>query len=238
MAAGRSPPHPSFAPQMPPSPQGEGTARQGDRATWDVSSSVGALFGRPRAAKGRPYGDPPPFSLPQSALRLTAPSSEGAKETLPQKSLPLTREVAGRRPDGGRDWAASCVRPPVLGAHIGAPLHGGRGSFRPTWLPPPRGKLSAARLTDEGDHGGHGWFSLCPLIRHLLRKCHLPPCGGKAGRAHAVRPYMAAGRVVLRHCEEGRRPDAAIRIPPGKRRIPTAPPGPRNDGEGERPAPL
>ena len=49
---------------------------------------------RPLAAKGRPYSDSPPFSLPQSALRLTAPSSEGAKETLLQKSLPLTREVA------------------------------------------------------------------------------------------------------------------------------------------------
>ena len=32
--------------------------------------------------------------------------------------------------------------------------------------------------------------SLCPLIRHLLRKCHLPPCGGKALRAATWgRPY-------------------------------------------------
>ena len=66
-----------------------------------VRISIGAHNVRPRAAKGRPYSDSPQFSLPQSALQLTAPSSERAKE----KSLPLTREVAGRRPDGGRDWA-------------------------------------------------------------------------------------------------------------------------------------
>ena len=102
--------------------------------------------------------------------------------------------------------------------------------------------------------------ALRPLIRHLLRKCHLPPCGGKAlraatwgrpyggapvrslslrggpqarrgnpslrpkrngfprplrglgmtGRAHAVRPYMAAGRSP---------PHPALRatFPPGGR---------------------
>ena len=34
--------------------------------------------------------------------------------------------------------------------------------------------------------------SLCPLIRHLLRKCHLPPCGGKAGRVGSLRPVKKA----------------------------------------------
>ena len=65
----------------------------------------------------------------------------------------------------------------------------------------------------------------------------LPPCGGAKGRAHIVRP-TAARRVVLRHCEEGRRPDAAIRIP-RTRRILTAPSGPRNDGSaGASPRPT
>ena len=28
-----------------------------------------------------------------------------------------------------------------------------------------------------------------PFIRHLLRKCHLPPSGGKVMRADDIRPY-------------------------------------------------
>ena len=70
------------------------------------------------------------------------------------------------------------VRPPVLGAHIGAPLHGGGGSFRPTWLPPFRGKLSSEARLMRVPTGIMDSSSLCPLIRHLLRKCH------QIGRGH------------------------------------------------------
>ena len=55
-------------------------------------------------------------------------------------------------------------------------------------LPPFRGKLSAARLTDEGAHGNDAPL-VRPLIRHLLCKCHLPP-RGKVQRVRDAPPYM------------------------------------------------
>ena len=49
-------------------------------------------------------------------------------------------------------------------------------------------------------------------------------------------PYRGASsdtrHTMIRHCEEGHRPDVAIRSPVKRERIPTAPPGPRNDGMG------
>ena len=51
-------------------------------------------------------------------------------------------------------------------------------------------------------------------------------------------PPVRKNRPVIRHCEEGRRPDVAIRAPVQERRIPTAPPGPRNDGLGTQCAPA
>ena len=76
------------------------------------------------------------------------------------------------------------VRPPVLGAHIGAPLHGGGGSFRSTWLPPSRGKLSAERLTDEGAHGDNG--RSFPLPPHPSFAPQMPPFPQGEGRARRV----------------------------------------------------
>ena len=58
------------------------------------------------------------------------------------------------------------------------------------------------------------------------------PTGGHTG------PPLRKNRSVIRHCEEGRRPDVAIRAPVQERRIPTAPPGPRNDGLGTQCAPA
>ena len=70
-----------------------------------------------------------------------------------------------------------------------------------------------------------------------LQKASLLVGEPRAGRTHRCAP-TAARRVVLRHCEEGRRPDAAIRIP-RTRRILTAPSGPRNDGSaGASPRPT
>ena len=43
---------------------------------------------------------------------------------------------------------------------------------------------------------------------------------------------------MIRHCEEGHRPDVAIRSPVKRERIPTAPPGPRNDGVGTQGTPA
>ena len=42
------------------------------------------------------------------------------------------------------------------------------------------------RVTTEVMDG----FSPRPLIRHLLRKCHLPPCGGKAGAGGHMGPPL------------------------------------------------
>ena len=67
-------------------------------------------------------------------------------------------------------------------------------------LPPSRGKLSAARLTDEGAHGNDAPL-VRPLIRHLLCKCHLSPCGGKAkGRRRRRPPRGTAGTVLYPLC--------------------------------------
>ncbi len=59
-------------------------------------------------------------------------------------------------------------------------------------------------------------------------------CRGARGRPRAATRGRLYGGTVrpIRHCEEGRRPDVAIRIPVQNKRIPAAPPGPRNDGSG------
>ena len=90
----------------------------------------------------------------------------------------------------------------------GAPLKA--FPFRP--IPPVRGPTPLIKGTwTRRPHGA-------ALTAYPVR----PSCrGGPAcpptpsGRTHRCAP-TAARRVVLRHCEEGRRPDAAIRIPPGQ----------------------
>ena len=84
-----------------------------------------------------------------------------------------------------------------------------------------------------------------PLQRH---KGHKGPTGvGVAfGRLQTARRVVAPHRVassdtrrtMIRHCEEGHRPDVAIRSPVKRERIPTAPPGPRNDGVGTQGTPA
>ena len=65
-----------------------------------------------------------------------------------------------------------------------------------------------------------------------------PTSIASAGRAGGhMGPPLRKIRSVIRHCEEGRRPDVAIRIFMQGERIPTAPPGPRNDGVGAQGAP-
>ena len=65
-----------------------------------------------------------------------------------------------------------------------------------------------------------------------------PTSIASAGRAGGhMGPPLRKIRSVIRHCEEGRRPDAAIRTFMQGERIPTAPPGPRNDGVGAQGAP-
>ena len=73
------------------------------------------------------------------------------------------------------------------------------------------------------------------------------PSGGRTSRGaqHSLPRRPAAGQApalrrctpVVRHCEEGRRPDAANPYSSEKRRIPTAPSWPRNDGGGRTPGP-
>ena len=64
-------------------------------------------------------------------------------------------------------------------------------------LPPSRGKLSSEARLMRVPTGIMGGSSLRPLIRHLLRKCHLPPCGGKALRAATWgRPYGVSGPSI------------------------------------------
>ena len=162
-----------------------GPRRVREAAPYVVRISVGAHRVRPRAATwGRPYGDPPPFSLPQSALRLTAPSSEGAKETLPQKSLPLTREVARRKPRRRE-------RP---GGHMGPPLHGG-GQVAPSSGPaghlPPRGKVR--RVKDAAPYRGCASKSL-PLTREVAGR---RPDGGRARAATWGRTYKNSSPSIL-----------------------------------------
>ena len=69
--------------------------------------------------------------------------------------------------------------------------------------------------------GPLGQFTFCPYR----------PAGGHMG------PPLRKIRAVIRYCEKGRRPDVAIRIFMQGERIPTAPPGPRNDGVGAQGAP-
>ena len=153
--------------------------------------SVGAPFGRPLAAKGRPYGgggSPCPTrcasgssisvgaGLSPSLAALDSPLVRGGLE----KSLPLMREVAGQRPDGGRERAAT------RGHSCGDTYHVGP---RPTRLPPLRGKLSAVRLTDEGAHGDDGRFF--PLPPHPALRATFPPVGGRQG-APGSRPRPAS----------------------------------------------
>ena len=141
-----------------------------------VSARRGRCPHRPAAGEDTgPYGDTGAVSPPVS-LRSTAPSSEGAKK----KSLPLTREVAGQRPDGGRERAAT------MGHSCGDTYHVGP---RPTRLPPLRGKLSAVRLTDEGAHGDDGRFF--PLPPHPALRATFPPVGGRQG-APGSRPRPAS----------------------------------------------
>ena len=65
-----------------------------------------------------------------------------------------------------------------------------------------------------------------------------PTSIASAGRAGGhMGPPLRKIRSVIRHCEEGRRPDVAIRTFMQGERIPTAPPGPRNDGVGAQGAP-
>ena len=65
-----------------------------------------------------------------------------------------------------------------------------------------------------------------------------PTSIASAGRTGGhMGPPLRKIRSVIRHCEEGRRPDAAIRTFMQGERIPTAPPGPRNDGVGAQGAP-
>ena len=89
-----------------------------------VSARRGRCPHRPAAGEDTgPYGDTGAVSPPVS-LRSTAPSSEG-----PKKSLPLTREVAGQRPDGGRELAATWGRP-----------YGGGGKPPPYTASPSKGE--------------------------------------------------------------------------------------------------
>ena len=93
----------------------------------------------------------------------------------------------------GRKGGASCANGPFLS--VGAAAFGGPRRS-PARLPPFRGKLSAARLTDEGAHGNDAPL-VRPLIRHLLCKCHLPPCGGKAKGRRRRRPLRGTAGAVL-----------------------------------------
>ena len=88
---------------------------------------------------------------------------------------------------------------------------GASGRPRPTWLPPPRGKLSADRLTDEGAHGDDGLSALRSLIRHLLRKCHLPP-RGKVRRVKDAAPYEKFWFAVVRRGRCPHRPARSRRV--------------------------
>ena len=83
-------------------------------------------------------------------------------------------------------------------------------------LPPFRGKLSAARLTDEGAHGNDAPL-VRPLIRHLLCKCHLPP-RGKVQRVRDAPPYMVCALRRGAHCAP-----AGGHMGPPLRRIRSAP---------------
>ena len=81
-------------------------------------------------------------------------------------------------------------------------------------FPLPGGKLSSeARLMREPTGIVDG-PSLRPLIRHLLRKCHLPPCGGKAlWAATWGRPYGGAPvrSLSLRGGPQARRGNPSLR---------------------------
>ena len=148
------------------------------------------------------------------------------------------------------------VAPDDLGRRRGRARRGRRAPRKKA--SPPRGKLSAVRLTDEGDHGGHGWFFPSPphpsfasqmppsplwgegkgppraaaptgdrqgqgghtgpplhgggqSPPHPALRATFPPGGRYGGRPHGAAP-TAAHRFVFCHCEEGRRPDAAIRL--------------------------
>ena len=141
-------------------------------APYRVAPSVGAdvLIGPRAATQGRPCENFGPF-LPVGADLCVRPRFGRTHRCAP----------TWRRGQAPTLHGTFMVRfSQRLTTSAGTKARARRVAAHAKRLPPPRGKLSAARLTDEGDHGGYGWFSLRPLIRHLLRKCHLPPCGGKA----------------------------------------------------------
>ena len=115
-----------------------------------------------RVQEATPYGEETGAISPPVSLRSTAPSSEGAKG----KSLPLMREVAGRRPDGGRDRAHH-VRPYIAAGQV-APSSGPAGH-----LPPCGGKVrrvqEAAPYTVHISAGKNSQFSPRPLDKPALR---------------------------------------------------------------------
>ena len=87
------------------------------------------------------------------------------------------------------------------GAEVGAP---GRRALRKK-ASPFQGEAVERSETDEGAHGDNGRPSLRPLIRHLLRKCHLPPrregfAGGHMGPPLRILTDGAYGRKhLIRH---------------------------------------
>ena len=123
-----------------------------------VRISVGAHSVRPRAAKGRPYNDSSQFSLPQSALRLTAPSSEGAKE-----KIPLTWEVAFAKQmtegETGRPHGAAPTNPNGRGGWTKTP-HPSRPSAVPP-SPEGEGKGPPKAAAPTGDRRGAGQTHRC-----------------------------------------------------------------------------
>ena len=105
-------------------------------------------------------------------------------------------------------------------------------------LPPFRGKLSAARLTDEGAHGNDAPL-VRPLIRHLLCKCHLPP-RGKVQRVRDAPPYMVCALRRGANCAPAgghMGPPLRVLTDGADRRPlirPYGPPSPQGEGKGRR----
>ena len=103
----------------------------------------------PAGGQRPPLRRSPTVFSPPVSLTADSPLIRGGQRNASTKSLPLTREVARRKPR----------RRERLGGHMGPPLR---------------------ILTDGADRH--------PLIRHLLRKCHLPP-RGKVRRVKEAAPH-------------------------------------------------
>ena len=88
-------------------------------------------------------------------------------------------------------------------------------------------------LTARGSQGAPG-SRPCGRRAQWSRPTSIASAGRAGGH---MGPPLRKIRSVIRHCEEGRRPDVAIRTFMQGERIPTAPPGPRNDGVGAQGAP-